>query len=333
MRLIRRPAEQGEILPSGCVATIGVFDGVHLGHQRILQQVIDQAKRRGLESLVFTFEPTPREYFSSASPPARLTRLREKFAVLAGLGVRWMFCPRFDSRLESLEPDAFIEQLLVGTLRVRHLVVGDDFRFARRRAGTLADLQAAGPRAGFTVEQVSSVISDGVRVSSTAVREALATGDMERARRLLGRHYSMTGRVVRGRNLGRQLGMPTANVNLCRRLSPVAGIFAVQVAGLASGLMAGVASVGTRPTIDGVVPLLEVHVFDFDRDIYGRYIEVQFVARLRDEVKFPDLPSLQRRYDASGPPLPPHHFAINQIRSITNSSTIVISNTSIHRLF
>ena len=295
MRLIRRPAEQGEILPSGCVATIGVFDGVHLGHQRILQRVLDEANRRGLESLVFTFEPTPREYFSSASPPARLTRFREKFTVLSGLGLGWMFCPRFDHQLESLEPEAFIGQLLVGTLRVRHLVVGDDFRFARRRAGTVADLQAAGRRAGFTVEQVGSVTADGVRVSSTAVREALAAGEMDRARHLLGRYYSMTGRVIRGRNLGRQLGMPTANVNLCRPLSPVAGIFAVRVAGLAAGLMAGVASVGTRPTIDGVEPLLEVHVFDFDREIYGRYIEVQFVARLRDEVKFPDLPSLQRQ--------------------------------------
>jgi len=178
MRLIRRPAEQGEILPSGCVATIGVFDGVHLGHQRILQRVLDEANRRGLESLVFTFEPTPREYFNSASPPARLTRFREKFAVLSGLGLGWMFCPRFDHQLESLEPEAFIGRLLVGTLRVRHLVVGDDFRFARRRAGTVGDLQAAGRRAGFTVEQVGSVSSDGVRVSSTAVREALAAGDM-----------------------------------------------------------------------------------------------------------------------------------------------------------
>jgi riboflavin kinase/FMN adenylyltransferase len=211
------------------------------------------------------------------------------------MGLGWMFCPRFDARLESLDPDAFIESLLVRTLRVRHLVIGDDFRFARGRTGTTADLQAAGARAGFTVEQVASVIADGVRVSSTAVREALGAGDMERARRLLGRHYSMTGRVVHGRNLGRQLGMPTANVNLRRRLSPVGGIFAVQVAGLAAGLMPGVASVGTRPTIDGVEPLLEVHVFDFDREIYGRYIEVRFVARLRDEVKFADLPSLQRQ--------------------------------------
>jgi riboflavin kinase/FMN adenylyltransferase len=295
MRLLRRPAQPARLPPSGCVATIGVFDGVHLGHQRILRRVFDEAGARALASLVFTFEPTPREYFSAAAPPARLMRFREKFTALAGLGIGWMYCPRFDARLEGLEPEAFIEELLVRNLRVRHLVVGDDFRFARRRSGTVADLQRAGARHGFAVEQVGSVQADGVRVSSTAVREALAGGDMEAARRLLGRHYAMIGRVVRGRQLGRQLSMPTANVNLCRRLSPVAGIFAVRVAGLGAGLRPGVASVGTRPTIDGVEPLLEVHVFDFDEDIYGRYIQVQFVARLRDEVKFPDLGSLQRQ--------------------------------------
>ncbi len=295
MKLIRRPGAKDPILPSGCVATIGVFDGVHVGHQRILRRVLDEARRRGLESLVLTFEPTPREYFASASPPARLTRFRERFTLLAAMGLDWVYCPRFDAQFESLEPDAFVEQLLVRKLRVKHLVVGDDFHFARRRAGTLADLQAAGPRGGFMVEQVQSVIVDGVRVSSTAVREALAAGDMERARRLLGRYYAMTGRVIRGRNLGRQLGMPTANVALSRRLSPVMGIFAVRVGGLEPALVPGVASVGTRPTIEGVEPLLEVHVFDFDREIYGRHIEVHFVARLRDELKFPDLPSLQRQ--------------------------------------
>jgi riboflavin kinase/FMN adenylyltransferase len=280
------------------VATIGVFDGVHLGHQRILGRVLDEAAVRRLASLVFTFEPTPREYFLEANPPARLTRFREKFGLLRGLGMEWLFCPRFDAALESLGPQEFVERLLVGELRVRHLVVGDDFRFARHRAGTVADLVAAGAKAGFTVEQVGSLVAaDGVRVSSTAVREALAAGDMERARRLLGRPYAMTGRVIRGSRLGRQLGMPTANVNLCRRLSPIDGIFAVRarIAGLGPAALPGVASIGTRPTVDGVKPLLEVHVFDFDRDLYGRYIEVEFISRLRDEVKFPDLGALQRQ--------------------------------------
>jgi riboflavin kinase/FMN adenylyltransferase len=277
------------------VATIGVFDGVHLGHQRILRRVLEEAAARGLASLVFTFEPTPREYFSAGSPPARLMRFREKFAMLAEFGIAWLYCPRFDARLEALTPAAFIEELLVGNLRVRHLVVGDDFRFAQKRSGTLADLQAGGAAHGFTVEQVGSVQVDGTRVSSTAVREVLAAGDMEGARRLLGRYYAMTGRIVGGKGLGKPLGMPTANVNLCRRLSPVAGIFAVRVAGLGPSLRPGVASVGTRPTVDGVKPLLEVHVFDFDENIYGRCIQVQFVAKLRDEVKFPDLVSLQRQ--------------------------------------
>jgi riboflavin kinase/FMN adenylyltransferase len=268
-----------------------------LGHQRILGRVVEEAAARRLAALVFTFEPTPREYFAQANPPARLTRFREKFALLDRLGLEWMFCPRFDSRLESLDPAVFAQRLLVDTLRVRHLVVGDDFRFARGRAGTLADLHRAGLAAGFTVEQVGSIECDGTRVSSTAVREALGRGDMDTARRLLGRDYAMTGRVIRGSRLGRQLGMPTANVNLCRRLSPVAGIFAarVRVAGAAPEALPGVASVGTRPTINGVEPLLEVHVFDFDRDLYGRYIEVEFVSKLRDEVKFPDLASLQRQ--------------------------------------
>jgi riboflavin kinase/FMN adenylyltransferase len=257
--------------------------------------VLGEAAGRGLASLLFTFEPTPREYFASASPPARLTRLREKCAVLSRLGIGWLYCPRFDARMESLSPREFIARLLVERLGVRHLVVGDDFRFARGRAGTFADLEAAGPACGFTVERVASVVVEGVRASSTAVREALAVGDMDRARRLLGRRYSMMGRVVRGRRLGTQLGMPTANVNLSRRTSPVAGIFAVRVAGLDAGALPGVASVGTRPTVDGTRPLLEVHVFDFARDIYGAHIEVEFVARLRDELRFPDLPSLQRQ--------------------------------------
>lgn len=310
MRLIRRPSAR--LLPDGCVATIGVFDGVHRGHQRILERVVADGAELDLASLVFSFEPTPREYFSRGhTPPARLTRLREKARELERLGVEWLFCPPFDASIESLDPTAFIERFLVGTLHVRHLVVGDDFRFAHKRAGTVADLRAAGPRYGFTVEQVGSVIADDLRVSSTAVRDALAAGDMRLARELLGRWYAMTGRVVRGRQLGRELGMPTANVNLWRRQSPLSGIFAVRVAGLAddhgnghrddeSGetLLPGVASVGTRPTVDGGAPLLEVHVFDFDRDIYGRYIRVEFVEWLRDEVKFPDLASLQRQMHA-----------------------------------
>jgi riboflavin kinase/FMN adenylyltransferase len=299
--MMRRPDRQSSVLQSGSVLSVGTFDGLHLGHQRILQRVIDEARARQLPSMVFSFEPTPREFFSYGAPPARLTRFREKFEALQRFGIEWFFCPPFDGRMESLEPDEFIEGLLVNELGVRHLVVGDDFVFGRNRSGNIDHLRAGGERFGFSVEQVQSVLADGQRVSSTRVRELLAAGEMRRAKQLLGRYYGMTGRVVDGQKLGKQLGYPTANVNLNRRASPIAGIFAVRVGGLDSGLLDGVASVGTRPTIDGIEPILEVHIFDFDRDIYGEYIQVQFVAKLRDEVKFPDLETLtgQMHIDAA----------------------------------
>jgi riboflavin kinase/FMN adenylyltransferase len=289
-------------MPGGCVATIGNFDGVHLGHRQIIARVIDGARARALVAAAFTFEPTPREYFARGTPPARLTRFREKFAELSRLGLDCMFCPPFDVRMERLSPDEFIDALLVGVLNVRHLVIGDDFRFAHRRSGTVEDLRRAGLRYGFTLEHLDSVTADGERVSSTAIRAALAAGDLDRARRMLGRWYSMAGRVVRGLSLGRQLGYPTANVDLNRRATAVAGIFAVRVKGLGAGSLDGVASVGCRPTVDGGgEPLLEVHIFDFDRDIYGASIVVEFVAKLRDEERFPDLESLtaQMHIDAA----------------------------------
>ena len=301
MQLLRRPGSDASRLPGPCVATIGTFDGVHLGHQRILERVREEARARELPSVVLSFEPTPREFFSRSAPPGRLTRFREKFGQLAGLGIDYFFCPPFDAAMENLTPGEFVEQLLVRTLAVRHLVIGDDFVFAKNRAGNADYLRAAGPECGFSVEQVGSVVERDQRISSTAIRESLRAGDMEAARRLLGRYYSMTGRVVPGNQLGKNLGYPTANVSLKRRSSPVSGIFAVRVGGLPEGLLDGVASVGTRPTVDGTEPLLEVHLFDFDRDIYGAGIEVQFVARLRDEEKFPDLESLvqQMHIDAA----------------------------------
>ena len=275
---------------AGCVATIGAFDGVHLGHQEILGLLRAHAQAAGCPSLVLSFEPLPKEFFSVDAPPARLSRFREKFAILNAMGIDIFFCPRFED-LRHLDPVPFIEELLVAGLAVRHMVVGHDFRFAAGRRGTMTDLQAAGRRHGFEVTEVAPVIWRGQRVSSTAVREALAAGDMSSAAGMLGRPYGMSGRVVRGQGLGRQLGFPTANVELARRLSPVMGIFAVRVR-LRGQLLDGVASVGTRPTVDGTRPLLEVFIFDFDQDIYGEHIVVHFVERLRDEEKFPDLASM-----------------------------------------
>ena len=293
MRLIRRPRQGSDPLPDGCVATIGTFDGVHLGHQRIFERVLDEAGARKLPALVFSFEPTPAEFFNRGSPPARLTRFREKFAVFRELGLDCLYCPPFDARMEAQEPDEFIAGHLLSVLRVQHLVVGDDFRFARQRRGGYDDLVAAGKQHGFGVERFDSVTCEGQRVSSTAIREALQAGDLALASRLLGRPYRMTGRVVGGQQLGARLGFPTANVRLNRRSSPLSGIFAVRVQGLPEGALGGVASLGVRPTVQGDgEPLLEVHIFDFDRQIYGDYIRVDFIAKLRDEERFPDLESL-----------------------------------------
>jgi len=295
MLLLRRPERPPAELRDGCVATIGVFDGLHLGHQLILRRVLDEAADRGLPSLMFSFEPTPQEYFSADSPPARLMKFREKYGALRDFGVDAFYCPRFGQRLSSLDPEEFAEQLLHGLLNVKHLVVGDDFRYAKGRAGTLENLLEAGSRFGFTVEQVGSVVQDGERVSSTAVRKALVEGDLEKAHALLGRNYLMSGRVVSGQRLGKTLGFPTANLELHRKLSPVSGIFAVRVRGLAEGTLDAVASLGTRPTVNGTEPILEVHIFDFSRDIYGAHIDVEFVAKLRDEERFPDLDSMREQ--------------------------------------
>lgn len=270
----------------GSVVTIGAFDGLHLGHQALLRQVLDTAAATGLPAVVMSFEPMPKEYFSADEPPARLMRFREKYDALHASGVDLFYCPRFGERMKNIAADTFIRQVLVHTLNLRHLVVGDDFRFARNREGDLGRLRRVAGVLDFSIDQVPSVTVAGERASSTGVRLALAEGDLERATRLLGRPYRMSGKVIRGQQLGHDLGYPTANVNLQRRQSAVMGIFAVRVVGVAEGPLDGVASVGTRPTFAGVKPLLEVHIFDFDGDLYGKYIHVDFIARLREERKF-----------------------------------------------
>ena len=294
MRLYRTFASVPRPASGPRAVAIGVFDGLHIGHRAIVERARAIATSVGGASLVFTFEPTPKEFFSPASAPPRLTRFRERFEQLAAFGIDDLFCPRFGA-IRDFGPREFIEDLLVARLRARHVIVGDDFRFCADRRGTLEELRALGRHHGIAVSEVAPVYWHGARVSSTAIRQALKAGDLATARGMLGRDYSISGRVVRGLGLGRKLGFPTANVNLKRLLAPIDGIFAARVTGLAEGPLDGVASVGTRPTIGGGTALLEVLIFDFDRDIYGKNITVQFVKRLREERHFTDLMAMQRQ--------------------------------------
>jgi riboflavin kinase/FMN adenylyltransferase len=295
MRLYRS-FDSLSIAPAGAgrAVAIGVFDGLHIGHRAILERASAAARELGGTSLVLTFEPTPKEFFSPATAPPRLTRFRERFEELRRLGIDELFCARFDT-VRALTPGEFIDELLVEKLGARHVVVGDDFRFGAARSGTVGELAAHGGRRGLAVSVVPPVFFRGERVSSTGIRAALKAGDLETARGMLGRDYSISGRVVRGLGLGRKLGFPTANVNLKRLQVPIDGIFAARVTGLGGPPLDGVASVGTRPTIGGGTPLLEVLIFDFDRDIYGQYITVHFVERLREERHFADLEALKRQ--------------------------------------
>jgi riboflavin kinase/FMN adenylyltransferase len=276
----------------GCVATIGNYDGVHRGHQHIVAALRERASALAVPAVVVTFEPTPREYFEGPAAPSRLTRLREKLEALECCGVDRVVVLRFDDRMRGMAAAEFVDRLLVDGLGVHHVVVGHDFHFARRREGTIETLRTAGRVHGFTVEEVGQFLVDGERVSSSLVREALNRGDLDRATRLLGRPYRMAGRVRLGKRLGRQLGYPTANLALHRKVVPLWGIFAVRVSGAGLSDHPAVASLGTRPTVDGTDPLLEVHLFDWDGDLYGRYLDVDFVARLRDERKFESLDAL-----------------------------------------
>lgn len=276
------------------VATVGVFDGLHLGHREILAQTMTVAESKGLPTTVCSFEPMPAEVFAPLNPPPRLTCFRERYELMRRAGVQELFCPHF-STVRALSADEFIDDLLVGTLNIEHIVVGHDFRFGAGRKGTLADLAAAGERHGFGMTTVEPVFSAGERISSTSIRKALQAGELSRAKEMLGRDYSMSGRVVHGRGLGKELGFPTANVNVKRRLAPVDGIFAVRVTGLDEATLDGVASIGTRPMVGGGKTLLEVNLFDFDRDIYGDYITVHFMRRLREERRFQDLDAMKQQ--------------------------------------
>jgi len=275
----------------GCVLTVGNYDGVHLGHQQMIGVLKTRAAELHSAATVLVFEPSSKEFIDPDGAPPRLTRWREKFLALAAYGVERLVTLRFDDCMRAMTPQSFVE-LIVERLGTRHIVVGHDFLYGSKAGGTIESLRIAGQTHGIGVEEVAPFVSDGVRVSSTVVRERLALGDYPGAARLLGRPYRMSGRVVHGRRLGRTLGFPTANLRLMRRKSPVWGILAVWAYGIDSSPLPGVASLGTRPTVNGVEPLLEVHLFDFSGDLYGREIEVEFVAKLRDEIKFDSLDAM-----------------------------------------
>lgn len=287
------------ILPrqKGGVVTIGNFDGVHLGHKALIDMVKERAKSLHVHSTVITFEPQPMEYFARPKIPlfrkgdgvARLTRWREKFCALAGTGIDQVLVLRFNRKLAELRAEEFIKKVLVDDLAIEHIIVGDDFRFGRKREGDFQFLEQAGERYGFTVEKMPSVLIDGERVSSTRIREALDKGELKEAEHLLGRPYTMMGRVAHGDKLGRKLGFPTANIYLHRQVTPVQGIYVVRMHGIDKEALPGVANVGIRPTIGGTRVLLEVFLFDFDRDIYGQHVTVEFCKKLRDEEHYASL--------------------------------------------
>lgn len=291
MSRLFRDVDGGALFPHGSVVCIGAFDGLHLGHRALVRHAVARARDLSLPAVALSFEPLPREFFSRDLPPPRLTLARGKYQGLRDLGADSVGLLRFDARLSAMSAEEFVRKLLIGRLGAREVWIGPDFRFGHRRGGDLPLLQSMGRELGFAADEIEPVLLQGERVSSTRIREALRGGDFTDASRLLGRAYSIGGRVVRGKQLGRTLGFPTANLRF-PKVPALSGIYATWVHGVGERPRASVSSFGTRPTVDGIEPLLEAHLFDFDGDLYGRHIEVEFVAKLRDELKFPDLPTL-----------------------------------------
>ncbi len=280
----------------GCAATIGNFDGVHLGHQVVFNALRDKAQQLAVPSTVILFEPQPMEFFQPQNAPPRLTRLREKLIHIRRCGIDRVVLLEFNQRLASLAAERFVQQVLVDSLGIRHLYVGDDFRFGRGREGDFSLLQRIGREQGFSVQGMDTVCHEDCRISSTRIREALAAGDFSTAELCLGRPYQICGRVGHGEQRGRMIGFPTLNVNLHRCSSPVRGVFAVLVQGLDDRDLPGVANVGIRPTVGGGDrPLLEVHLFDFDRQVYGSQVGITFLGKIRDEKKFSSIEELQQQ--------------------------------------
>jgi riboflavin kinase/FMN adenylyltransferase len=291
MKLIRGLYNLTRSLAASAV-TIGNFDGVHRGHQQVISQLQRVARAASLPTVVIIFEPQPIEYFAPDKAPKRLARFHEKIAYLKAQQIDYLLCLRFNQELASQSAEDFVQQILVEGLNTKHLVIGDDFHFGKNRQGNFQFLQQHSERFGFIVDETETLIIDDERVSSTRVRECIQQDDFDKAAELLGRPYSLSGRIAHGKKLGRKLGYPTINIKMGDKTLIVKGIFAVIVKGIDNRVLQGVASIGTRPTVNGVDTILEVYILDFDQDVYGYSVVVEFLHKIRDEEKFDSLAEL-----------------------------------------
>lgn len=297
MQLIRGLSHLEPLL-DGCVLTIGNFDGLHLGHREVIKKLANRGRSMDYPVVVMIFEPQPLEYFLGDNAPSRLMRLREKVTAFAEQPIDHLLIVRFNRDLANCEAEQFINDVLIKKLNVKHLVIGDDFHFGKARRGNFSMLKEKGKQLGFSVEDTGSFHKSGLRVSSTLIRDALGAGNLDLAAQLLGQHYSVCGRVSHGEKRGRTLGFPTANIQLLRKNTPINGVFAVTMTGIDDLEIQGIANVGTRPTFNGDSKvILETHLFDFDQDIYGRYVEVHFKQKIRDEMNFQSLNQLKAQIE------------------------------------
>ena len=293
MQLIRRPERKNPLFKNGSVITIGIFDGIHLGHQALINELMEKSEQMNLPSVFFTFEPTPNEYFSKKRHKQRLTSLRDKFNLVSHYELDYFYTPPFDKTMENLSPEDFINKHLVDLFNIKYLIIGDDFKFAKNRSGSSIDLIKSGKSNNFEVKQLTSIVNDSSRVSSSLVRDNLMKNDLSEVCEILGRNYSITGRVIYGKSLGKTIGFPTANINLKHLDSALRGVFYVKVK--IDGMekkYPGIANIGFKPTVGGEELCLEIHLLDFNQDIYLKYINVEFLDYLRSEQKFNGLEEL-----------------------------------------
>jgi riboflavin kinase/FMN adenylyltransferase len=295
MKIIRRPKNNDPMFKKGSVITIGIFDGVHLGHQSLIKKLKQKAVQMELPSIVFSFEPTPNDYFFKKQNK-RLTSLRDKHRLINEYQINYLYCPPFDSTMENLSPNQFMTKHLINLLNPRYMVIGDDFRFAKDRAGSIKDLVMSGASNNFEVEQITSIVDNHTRISSSLIRDSLSKANLMLANQMLGRNYSLMGRVIYGQQVGSTLGFPTANIDLSKTNNPLRGVFCVKVSlPDVTKTIFGIANIGYKPTIGGQKLNLEVHLLDFDKDIYKYYIKIEFLSYLRKEKKFNGLDALKRQ--------------------------------------